>query len=52
MHLEGVQCQAWKDGRTWVCAAGKEGAPGRGESVSQGTEWETTGGSVKAGQHP
>lgn len=36
-------------GETWACIAGEEGTPKRKESVSQGTEWETTVGSVKAG---
>lgn len=36
-------------GGTWACIAGEEGAPEGEESVSQGTEWETMVGSVKAG---
>lgn len=36
-------------GGTWVCIAGEEGTPKGKECVSQGTEWETTVGSVKAG---
>ena len=44
-----VEAEPGRMGGTWACIAGEEGTPKRKESVSQGTEWETTVGSVKAG---